>query len=61
MSQPAEDPVIKRSDLQKLLGVHSDTMRLWIKKKKLPPLDVNLSRVTKGWRRSTLLAAGVNV
>lgn len=56
-----EEQIITRRELQEKIGVHSDTMRLWIKKKKLPPFDVNLSRVTKGWRRSTLKAAGINV
>ena len=45
---PDADPVILRRDLQRLIGVHSDTMRLWIKAGKLPPPDVHLSRVTKG-------------
>jgi predicted DNA-binding transcriptional regulator AlpA len=55
------DPIIKRGDLQKLLGVHTDTVRRAIKEKRLPPYDVELSRKTAGWKRSTLLAAGVNV
>lgn len=55
------DEVIKRSDLHKILGVHTDTIRKAIKAGKLPPFDVRLSRKTCGWKRSTLAAAGVNV
>lgn len=55
------DPIIKRGDLPKILGVHSDTVRVMIKKKRLPPYDVSLSKRTCGWKASTLRAAGVNV
>jgi hypothetical protein len=56
-----ENEVIKRSDLQKLLKVSSDTVRKYIKSGKLPSYDVALSRKTSGWKRSTLVAAGVRV
>lgn len=56
-----DDPIIKRGDLPKLLGVCSDTIRKAIKDGKLPAYDVALSQKTCGWRRSTLRAAGVNV
>ena len=56
-----DDPIIKRSDLQKMLDVCSETLRRYIKSGKLPAYDVHLSRKTCGWRRSTLRAAGVNV
>jgi hypothetical protein len=56
-----DDPIIKRSDLQKMLDVCSETLRRHIKSGKLPAYDVRLSRKTCGWRRSTLRAAGVNV
>lgn len=56
-----EDPIIKRSELQKMLDVCSETLRRHIKSGKLPAYDVRLSRKTCGWRRSTLRAAGVNV
>lgn len=55
------DPIIKRSDLPHLLGVHTDTVRRMLKDNKLPGYDVALSRKTCGWKRSTLVAAGVNV
>lgn len=57
----ANDPIIKRSDLHKMLGVHSDTVRRMIKDKKLPDYDVQLSRKTCGWKRSSLIAKGINV
>ncbi|MES2909848.1 MAG: hypothetical protein V4718_00580 [Pseudomonadota bacterium] len=56
-----EDRVIWRSELPELLQVGSEAVRRYIKAGKLPPPDVNLSRVTKGWRRSTLLAHGIGV
>ena len=56
-----DDPIIKRSELPKRLGVHTDTVRVWIKTKKLPAYDVKLSAKTCGWKASTLRAAGVNV
>jgi hypothetical protein len=56
-----ENEVIKRSDLPRLLKVSSDTVRKYIKSGKLPSYDVALSRKTSGWKRSTLVAAGVRV
>lgn len=56
-----DDPIIKRSELQKRLRVHTDTIRVWMKQKKLPAYDVKLSGRTCGWKTSTLRAAGVNV
>ena len=57
----AVDRVIWRNELQKLLRVKSNAVRLWIKKGKLPPPDVHLSRKTQGWRLSTLQAAGIGL
>lgn len=59
--QPPADRVIWRSDLQKILGVSSETMRRWMVAGKLPCPDVNLSRRTKGWSISTLRLAGINL
>lgn len=56
-----DDPIIKRSELPKRLGVHTDTVRRMVKNKKLPAYDVKLSAKTCGWKASTLRAAGVNV
>jgi hypothetical protein len=53
--------IIKRGDLPRLLKVSSDTVRKYIKSGKLPSYDVALSRKTSGWKRSTLVAAGVRV
>lgn len=55
------DIVIWRVDLQVKLRVCSETLRRWMKAGKLPPPDVNLSRKTKGWRLSTLHAAGIRL
>jgi predicted DNA-binding transcriptional regulator AlpA len=56
-----DEPIIKRSDLPKRLGVHTDTVRRMVKEKRLPKYDVNLSAKTRGWKASTLRAAGVDV
>lgn len=56
-----EDPIYTRASIMERLGVSRETIRQWIKAKKLPPPDVALSRKTIGWKRSTLAAAGVNL
>lgn len=56
-----EDPIYTRASIMERLGVSRETIRQWIKAKKLPPPDVALSRKTIGWKRSTLTAAGVNL
>lgn len=52
------DQVIWRRDLQAHLNVSRETMRLWIKNKKLPPLDISITPKQQGWNRSSLVAAG---
>lgn len=56
-----QDRLILRGDLPEELGVCSETVRRWMKAKKLPPPDVDLSQRTRGWRLSTLRAAGINL
>lgn len=55
------DPIIWRGELHERLQVTSNTVRRWIKDKKLPAPDVELSLRTRGWRLSTLRAAGINL
>jgi len=57
----APDRVIWRRELQAAADVSSETVRRWMRDGKLPAPDVNLSHRTKGWRISTLLAAGINL
>lgn len=57
----AEDPVIWRPELQQRLEVCSETIRRYIKAKKLPPPDVAMSAKKMGWRLSTLRAHGINL
>jgi predicted DNA-binding transcriptional regulator AlpA len=59
MTEP--DEIIKPPELRKRLNVCSETLRRMMKANKLPPFDVQLSRKTCGWKRSTLRAAGVDV
>lgn len=55
------DRVIWRRELQAAASVSSETIRRWMRDGKLPLPDVNLSHRTKGWRVSTLRAAGINL
>lgn len=57
----APDRVIWRRELQAAASVTSETIRRWMRDGKLPEPDVNLSHRTKGWRVSTLRAAGINL
>jgi hypothetical protein len=60
--QGAVDQIIWRDQLRKACNdVCSETIRLWMKKGKLPPPDQRLSVKTMGWKRSTLLALGFPV
>ena len=60
-TEQAEDRVIWRRELQAAAHESSETVRRWMKDGKLPLPDVNLSHRTKGWRVSTLRAAGINL
>lgn len=53
--------VIWRQDLQAKCDVTSETIRRWLKEKRLPEPDVAITRRKMGWRRSTLIAAGINL
>ncbi|MCA0214787.1 MAG: hypothetical protein LCH79_16610 [Proteobacteria bacterium] len=56
----AEDKIIWRTELRQMLdNVSSETIRVWMKKGKLPRPDTQLSARTMGWRRSTLVKAGI--
>lgn len=55
------DCVIWKPDLVKMLGVGPQCIRVWVKAGKLPKPDVDLSMRTKGWRMSSLRAAGINL
>lgn len=61
IQEPTPAKVIWRQDLQERLNVTSNTVRRWMLAGKLPPPDVNLSRQTKGWLLSTLVAAGIRL
>lgn len=57
-----DDPILKRHDLMARLGITStETIRRYLRDKKLPKPDVALSKRNVGWKVSTLRAAGVNV
>lgn len=54
-----QDRVIWRRELQEKMHVSGETMRRWLRDKKLPEPDVDISSRTKGWKLSTLHAAGI--
>lgn len=55
------DRVIWRQELCVMMGVGSQCIREWLKAGKLPKPDIDLSLRTKGWRLSTLQAAGIGL
>lgn len=59
MKEEIEDRVIWRRELQETMHVSSETLRRWLNANKLPQPDVAISNRTKGWRLSTLRAAGI--
>jgi hypothetical protein len=56
-----DDKIVWRADLCAEMKVCSETVRRWMKSKKLPAPDVQLSRRTLGWKLSTLRGAGINI
>lgn len=61
MPTDTPDPVIFRPELMKRLDVCSETIRRYLKAKKLPPPDVAMSARKTGWRMSTLREHGINL
>ncbi len=61
MTEQQTDVVIWRRELCAKLGVTSEAVRRMMKAGKLPKPDVDLSQKTRGWRLSTLHAAGINL
>jgi len=55
------DRIIYRQDLYKMLGITSETLRRYLRDKKIPPADIAITQRTVGWRLSTLHAAGINL
>lgn len=61
MTNGADDPIFDRRMLMQRLNVSTETIRRYIKDKRLPKPDVALSQKTMGWKLSTLRAAGINL
>lgn len=57
----SSDRVIFRPELMTQLNVGTETIRRWMKEEKLPKPDVDISRKTRGWKLSTLQAAGIGL
>lgn len=53
-----DDPIIMRTQLEKLVDRSSDTIRNWMKNGTLPEPDLRANRQSIGWRRSTLERKG---
>lgn len=60
MTEPT-DRVIYRSELMSQLNVGTEAIRRWMISGKLPQPDVDISRKTRGWKLSTLQAAGIGL
>jgi hypothetical protein len=58
-AETTEDRMVWRSDLYKSMGVCSETIRQWIKSKKLPEPDIKISPKRMGWKLSNLHKAGI--
>jgi predicted DNA-binding transcriptional regulator AlpA len=61
MTTEPTDRVIYRAELMEQLNVGTETIRRWMLSGKLPKPDIDLSRKTRGWKRSTLQAAGIGL
>jgi hypothetical protein len=57
----APDTMIDRPKVVAAINRTSATLRRWIKAGKFPPPDLETTRESQYWRRSTLEAAGVLV
>lgn len=55
------DRIYWRSELPGLFSVSDETIRRWIKDKRLPEPDVDLSTRTRGWSHATLHAHGIKL
>jgi len=60
-NQPNDDRVIWRKNIPAEMGVHSNTIRVWIKNGKFPKPDVYMTQKMYGWRLSTLRQHGINL
>ena len=54
-------PLIRRRDLQRALGVSSETVRRWLASGRLPRPDVFVSDAASWWRLDTLDGAGFKI
>lgn len=59
--EESPDRVVMREELCRLVQRDPETIRRWIKAKRLPKPDVAITPRSTGWRLSTLRAAGVGV
>lgn len=55
------EPIITPVELRALLKCSRETIRRQMEANKIPPFDLNLSNHIRGWKPSTLKAAGINV
>jgi hypothetical protein len=60
MTTATNEPPVFAAELKSLLGItHSDTLRVHIKKGKIPPPDVRISQKSRYWHRETLRRVGL--
>lgn len=55
------EPMIRRRDLQKALGLSSETVRRWLIDGKLPKPDIYITDSSSWWRNDTLIKAGFDL
>ncbi len=52
---------LRRHELRAALGVSGETLRRYIRDRKLPPPDIDLGPKAQWWHRATLEAAGIRL
>jgi hypothetical protein len=64
VGQPKDERVVYRDEFRARMGrpgkpLSSETVRVWIRDKRIPEPDVTVTLQTRGWKASTLRAAGL--
>lgn len=55
------DPLLTRAEIVARLRISSETMRRWVRDKRIPPPDVDITQKSQQWKLSTLHAAGLRI
>jgi len=60
-TDPPREATYTRQELMRIFGVKSDTIRKWIKSKRLPHPDIVVTSRSLAWSHSALVRAGMNL